>query len=40
MPRELMRFRLMSTPDLAVDGQVKATGKVLSSEGIERLLAG
>lgn len=39
-PRELMRFRVMSTPALVVDGQVRVTGKVLSTDEIKHLLAG
>jgi small redox-active disulfide protein 2 len=35
---EIMKFGVMMTPALAVDGQVKAVGKVLSSEQIKQLL--
>jgi small redox-active disulfide protein 2 len=37
-PREIMKFRVMSTPALAVDGEVKAAGKVLSPADIKALL--
>lgn len=37
---EIMKFAVMVTPALAVDGQVKSSGKVLSSEEIQKLLAG
>ena len=36
---EIMKFGIMMTPALAVDGQVKVIGKVLSSEQIKQLLA-
>jgi small redox-active disulfide protein 2 len=32
-------FGVMMTPALAIDGEVKSVGKVLSSEDIEKLLA-
>jgi small redox-active disulfide protein 2 len=32
-------FGVMMTPAIAVDGEVKAVGKVLSSEDIQKLLA-
>jgi small redox-active disulfide protein 2 len=32
-------FGVMMTPALAIDGEVKAVGKVLSSEHIQKLLA-
>ena len=32
-------YRVMLTPALAVDGEVKSSGKVLSVEQIKRLLA-
>lgn len=35
---DIMRFGVMMTPGLAVDGQVKSSGKVLSSEEIKPLL--
>jgi len=36
---EIMAFGVMMTPALAVDGEVKAVGKVLSAEEIRRTLA-
>ena len=36
---EIMGFGVMMTPALAVDGVVKATGKVLSAEKIKKLLS-
>ena len=36
---EIMKFGVMMTPALAVDGDVKAVGKVLSPEEIEKMLA-
>lgn len=36
--REIMRFGVMATPALAVDGVVKVAGKVPSPEEIKRLL--
>ena len=36
--REIMKFRLLTTPALAVDGVVKAAGRVLSHDEIRRLL--
>lgn len=35
---EIMKFGVLTTPALAVDGQVKSAGKVLSSEDIQKLL--
>ena len=35
---EIMKFGVMMTPALAVDGQVKVAGKVLSSEEIEDII--
>lgn len=37
---EIVAFGVMSTPALAVDGDVKAAGKVLSVEQIEAILKG
>ncbi|MFO0582811.1 MAG: thioredoxin family protein [Anaeromyxobacter sp.] len=37
--REIMKFRVMSTPALVVDGAVRSTGKVLSPDDVKRLLA-
>ncbi|MGQ9525748.1 MAG: thioredoxin family protein [Armatimonadota bacterium] len=36
--REIAKFNVMMTPALAIDGQVKASGKVLSIEEIKKLL--
>lgn len=35
---EIMNFGVMMTPALALDGEVKAVGKVLSEEEIQDLL--
>ncbi len=37
--REIMKFRVLSTPALVVDGQVRSTGRVLSAEAIKELLS-
>ncbi len=36
---EIMKFGVMMTPALAVDGKVKTFGKVLSVEEIKKLIA-
>ena len=36
---EIMKFGVMMTPALAVDGQVKVVGKVPDAEAIKALLA-
>ncbi len=36
--QEIMKFGVMMTPALAIDGQVKSSGKVLSSEEIKQML--
>ncbi len=36
---QITSFGVMMTPALAIDGQVKAVGKVLSAEEIQKLLA-
>lgn len=36
--REIMKFKVMSTPALVVDGAVRSTGKVLSPEDVKTLL--
>ena len=36
---EIMKFAVMTTPALVVDGQVKSAGKVLSAEDIKKFLA-
>jgi small redox-active disulfide protein 2 len=38
--REIMKFHVMSTPALAVDGNVRSAGKVLSPEAVKELLRG
>ncbi len=38
--REIMKFRVMATPALAIDGQVRSTGKVLSAAEVKQLLGG
>ena len=35
---EIMKFGVMMTPALAVDGEVKSVGKVLSAEQIRAML--
>ncbi len=37
--QDIMAFGVMTTPALAVDGQVKSAGKVLSAEDIKKLLS-
>ena len=36
--KKIMDFGVMLTPALAIDGQVKSVGKVLSAEEIKKLL--
>jgi len=36
--QDIMKFGVMITPALVIDGQVKSTGKVLSESDIEALL--
>jgi small redox-active disulfide protein 2 len=36
--REIMKFHVMSTPALAVDGAVRSAGKVLTPEAVKELL--
>jgi small redox-active disulfide protein 2 len=36
---DIMKFNVMMTPALVVDGQVKSAGKVLSTENIKKCLA-
>ncbi len=36
--REIMKFKVMSTPALVIDGQVRSTGKVLAPEAVKELL--
>jgi len=35
---DIMKFGVMMTPALAIDGQVKSTGKVLSPDEIKKML--
>ena len=35
---EIMKFGVMMTPALAIDGRIKVVGKILSSEQIKQLL--
>ena len=37
---DIMAFGVMSTPAVAIDGQIKSAGKVLSAEEIGKLLLG
>jgi small redox-active disulfide protein 2 len=36
--REIMKFGVMTTPALVVDGKVRAAGKVLTAEAVTDLL--
>jgi small redox-active disulfide protein 2 len=36
--REIVKFHVMSTPALVVDGNVRSAGKVLSPEDVKQLL--
>ncbi len=36
---DIMKFAVMTTPALVVDGQVKSAGKVLSADDIKKILA-
>jgi small redox-active disulfide protein 2 len=38
--REIMKFKVMSTPALVVDGQVRCSGKVPSAEELKAYLRG
>lgn len=38
--KEIMQFQVMSTPGLVVDGEVKATGRVPSTDEIKQMLSG
>lgn len=37
--QDIIKFGVMMTPALAIDGQVKSAGKVLSPDDIKKLLA-
>jgi small redox-active disulfide protein 2 len=36
--KEIMKFNILMTPGLVIDGEVKAAGRVLSPEDIRKLL--
>ena len=36
--KEIMKFNILMTPGLAIDGNVKSAGRVLSSEEIRKLI--
>jgi len=36
--KEIMKFRVLATPALAVDGVVKAAGRMLSPDDIRKLI--
>ncbi len=38
--KQIMDFGVMMTPALAIDGEVKSSGKVLSADHIRKLLEG
>jgi len=37
--QDIMKFNVMTTPALVVDGQVKSAGKVLGADDIKKFLA-
>lgn len=37
--KEIMKYGVMTTPALAVDGVVKSTGKVLTKDDIKKIIA-
>lgn len=37
--QDIMKFGVMTTPALVVDGQVKSVGKVLSPDDIKKILS-
>lgn len=37
--QDIMKFNVMTTPALVVDGEVKSAGKVLGTEEIKKILA-
>jgi len=37
--KEIMKFNILMTPGLAIDGNVKAAGRVLSPDEIKKMLA-
>ncbi|MCE5322049.1 thioredoxin family protein [bacterium] len=36
--KEIMKFNILMTPGLVIDGEVKAAGRVLSPEDIKKLI--
>ena len=36
--KEIMRFKVLMTPGLAINGQLKAAGRVVSPDDIKKLL--
>ncbi|MCX5758044.1 MAG: thioredoxin family protein [Candidatus Hydrogenedentes bacterium] len=36
--KEIMKFNILMTPGLAIDGEVKAAGRVLSADDIKKLI--
>ena len=36
--KEIMKFNILMTPGLVIDGEVKAAGRVLSPDDIKKLL--
>jgi small redox-active disulfide protein 2 len=36
--KEIMKFNILMTPGLVIDGEVKAAGRVLSPEDIKKLM--
>ena len=36
--KEIMKFNVLMTPGLVIDGEVKAAGRVISPEDIRKLL--
>lgn len=36
--REIMKFNVLMTPGLVIDGEVKAAGRVISPDDIKKLL--
>lgn len=37
--QDIMKFAVMTTPALVVDGQVKSAGRVLNADDIKKMLA-
>lgn len=38
--REIVKFKIMATPALVVDGVVRSSGKVLNADAVKELLRG